>query len=385
MSTRLLLSVLITIFSCYPLSALVYTWEGDVSTSWGSAGNWDLNSGSPNRDDDVIFDTPGTFDPDITGTKNEALTVTFNQAGNSVFNSGGTSILQLWGDQITSNGAGLNFIERLATRKGTTFDIGAGNILQLGPSVDSQTSGLQVTAKNGPGTLLAYAASSAFPDINAGSYILNGSHTSGGFGTTRTVADGALFGGTAVVWEDNSADYIWNSGATLAPGASGIGDEAAGVLTFKQDRETGFRDFEIFMEAGSVLAIDVFADGTSDSVHFTGLSTLSQARLDIADGVTLALNGTPANATYTIATFDGAGTFSGEFQTITLAGVELTEGVDYNMTYTPHPAFDPGTGSIAIELMTIPEPRAFALMAGLAALGIGLHVRRKRGQYPPQL
>lgn len=371
-----------------PVLAQQYTtqWDGDTSTNMNAAANWD--NGGIGREAVAVFDNPSavTFQPDIpTGAPNDRAEVNalvFNQAGWNI-TTDGTTHLALWNQggtpYIISNGAGTNTVGGMRTASNVdTVTTGTGNTLEIGYSNGALTFG----TKLGAGTLIlgAGALLNDIPDVNAGTLIVNSTSARNG-ASTKTIVDGAVLGGAGGLGHiRNSPVYAFASGSTLAPGFEGLGDSSAGTLTFYTADGTGpTPNFNINLQSNSTLAIDIFADGSSDKVLLTGTKANSSTSFTIDSNVTLALFGTPAATTYTIAEFTEAGRYTssdGTFSTITLNGNPLTEGVDYTIAYNEHASFDAGTGSIQVSLINIPEPQTYAILAGFCALGLAVMRRR---------
>jgi len=360
-------------------------WEGDVDTNMNTPGNW--NNGDIGREAAAVFDDPSavTFQPDIpTGAPNnraEVNSLTFNQAGWNITTDGTTHVV-FWNQGgtpfLTSNGAGTNTIGGIRTANPIdTVTTGAGNTLEIGYS----NGALTMATKAGDGTFVlgSGVALNNLPDVNAGTLIYNGSSTWND-SNDRTIASGSVLGGNGGIGHfRQTVNYNFVSTATLAPGEQGLLDSSAGTLSFFTTPGSGpTPHVNVNLLTGSSLAIDIFADGSSDKLSFGGTKASSDTMLNISTGVSLDLFGTAAATTYTIAEFTDAGEYTsgnGTFSTITLNGVELTEGVDYTVAYNEHIAFDPGSGSIEVTL--VPEPQTYALVAGGLILGLAI-LRRRR-------
>ncbi|MDF3129360.1 PEP-CTERM sorting domain-containing protein [Kiritimatiellaeota bacterium B1221] len=342
------------------------TWEGDTDTNMNNNNNWD-NAGGVGRDVAVIFDDPGavTYQPDVpAGAPNnraEVNAIVFNQAGWNITTDAATSThIALWNSGVTpyiiSNGAGTNRIGGIRIiSETTTITTGTGNTLLID---DDYVGEFDVASKSGDGTLIINTDMGRFLDVNAGTFIFNGTMYNHG-STGHTIASGAVLGGTGIFQENNSDTYTFNSGATLAPGALGIGDSSAGTLTFENTRVGATRNFNINLEAGSTLAVDIFGDGSSDTVAFGGASDGTDMNFNINTSAILALSGAAAyNTAYTVASFTGPGNYTGTFGSVTLNGGALVEDTDYTISYDP--------GSIQVTL--IPEPSSLMLIAGAFGL-----------------
>ncbi len=374
-----LLSIL-TLFGSLPLQAqLNYstTWVGGASTDMTANGNWD--NGGPGRDVEFIFDDPGAVSnlPNVpTGASNsrvEVNAITFNQAGWDLTTDGISTHVALWNGTeflgvtpyIVSNGVGTNRIGGIRVLSGaTTITTGTGNTLILD---DDYVGQFDVASKSGDGTLIMNGDMGSFLDVNAGTFLFNGTMYDHG-NTGHTIASGAVLGGTGTIQENNTDTYTFNSGSTLAPGSVGIGDSSAGTLTFENTRVGATRNFNINLDSGSELAVDIFGDGSSDTVAFGGASTETDMNFNIDTGVTLALSGSGAfNTVYTLASFTGPGNYTGTFDSVSLNGGALVEDTDYTIDYA----------ASAISVTLIPEPSSLILLAGAFGL-LGIFKKRIR-------
>ncbi|WP_309387307.1 hypothetical protein [Cerasicoccus frondis] len=370
------------------LTAANITWDGDTNVNWSSGGNW-TDGSKPSQDDIAVFDDPSAVAnmPEAQNQNGERVNgILFNQAGWTIgADEDGYAELRTTGATLVSNGVGVNTITKLKTQVDSTLTVGDGNVLV----VQSSSGNLKFTDHYGTGTFITFTSYNTFPIIHSGTFILNADITNNNSSFSRDILSGSVLGGSGSIQQTNgttSSGYTFHSGSTFAPGLTGPTDTTADTFTLYMDRNDGFRDNHYNMATGSTFAVSVFADGASDSLHVTGTSTdtgagRSYVELNINSGVTLALEGDAANGVaYTVALFDGAGTFNGEFDTITLNGIALTEGEDYSIAYTTHDAFAAGTGSIEVTL-TIPEPQTYAMVILVGLAVIGLQIRRRQ-TYP---
>ncbi|MFV0338625.1 MAG: PEP-CTERM sorting domain-containing protein [Chthoniobacterales bacterium] len=368
LSASLLLSVSM-------LHAADFTWTGAVSTDFDAPGNW--TPGGYTHRSNVIFDSLTANQPGLDSNE-DVSGLTFNTAGWTISSNGNTlrffSVVT-----VTSNGVGTNTVESVATNASTAsinYAIGAGNTLDLGTITG--TNKLSVTSKTGDGTLIIGASPTAtvrlLDQTIAGTLILNADVNDNQFGKEVIVGNAAVFGGTGTISEGNRATYTVASGGTLAPGSIGLGDSSAGTQTFSNIATGTFRDIFVTLESGSKLALDIFGDGSSDSVTLLGndFEISNDISLTIESGVTLALAGTmAAGLDYTVATFtDGAvgdSTYTGVFDSVSFNGMTLGTS-DYTFTY--------GTDAITIRFNVIPEPSTSLLLLG----GLGAFLLRRKSR-----
>lgn len=250
---------------------------------------------------DVSIAAGGTFNRNGNDTYIQGLTMT----GNSVVTGGGG--LRLCANvTTTSDATGAPTINNMAlvggtyTNAGNTHTLtvvhGPGSVatsdLTIGPIDQVTQAGATNIIKEGNGTLTLTGASifTGTTTVNAGTLELNGTLTSATtVKTTATLKGSGSSTGTLSV----------ESGGIVAPGNS-IGTLGAGATTL----------------AGTyVCEVDAT---TSDVLAVTGALDLT--------GATLELSGTPAAASYTIATYTGAltGTFT--------ASPALPSGYSFNYT-----------------------------------------------------
>ncbi len=236
---------------------------------------------------DVTINAGGTVNRNGNDTYIQGLTMT----GNSVVTGGGG--LRLCANvTATSDATGAPTINSMAlvggtyTNSGNTHTLtvvhGPGSVatsdLTIGPIDQVTQAGATNILKEGNGTLTLTGASifTGTTTVNTGTLELNGTLTS----ATTVKSTGTLKGSGS-----SSGTLSVESGATVAPGNS-IGTLGAGATTL----------------AGTyVCEVDAT---TSDVLAVNGALNLT--------GSTLQLSGTPAAASYTIATYTGAltGTFT---------------------------------------------------------------------------
>ena len=196
--------------------------------------------------------------------------------------------------------------------------------------------------KRGPATLTLNGNNTytGVTDIDAGTLLVNGTHTGG---STYTVASGATLGGSGTT----DATVIIESGGILSPGES-TGAFGVGAVT---------------LETGSTLDIEINDYGDFDVLNVIGTATL---------GGTLVLHTPPG--------FDPP--FCTEFVVLTAAELlgEFDEFDTSNVNFAS-PAmgwevlYDRTPDAAKVTLHVVPEPISFTL---LALGGLGLLVRRRK-------
>ena len=235
----------------------------------------------------VTINPGGTFNLNGMETYIENLSMTGNAA-----TSGGGGLRLCANLTATSNATGAPTINNLALIGGTYTDAGnthtltvihgpgsiATSDLTIGPINELTQAGATNLIKDGNGTLTLTGASvfTGTTTVNAGTLEINGTLTSATAVKTTAILKGS---------GSSTGMLTVESGGSLAPG-NGIGTLGAGATTL----------------AGTyVCEVDAT---TSDVLAVTGALDLS--------GSTLELSGTPAAASYTIATYTGAltGTFA---------------------------------------------------------------------------
>ena len=274
----------------------------------GTAANTTVNAG-------------GSFDRNGQDTYIENLTMTGNAGV-----TGGGRLSVCANLSATSDATGAPVINTMALVGGTYTDAGnthtvavihgSGSIatsdLSIGAISEQTQAGATNLIKSGTGTLTLTGASSytGTTTVNAGTLELNGTLTS-----ATTVKTTATLKGSGSTTGSLSVE----AGGSIAPG-SGIGTLAVGATTL----------------AGTyVCEIDAT---TSDVLAVTGALNITGATLD--------LSGTPAAATYTIATYTGTltGTFTASpalptdysLDYATVGQIKLVKAAGYSLWATAH-------------------------------------------------
>ncbi len=289
---------------------------------------------------------------------------------------------------LTSGTANLNgATSAITTLNGGTINLGSSTVLSVS---DGTTSG----SINGTG--------GALTKVSAGTLTLSGNNTYTG---ATTVSEGTL-----IVSGSLSSSTV----TTIAPGAvlTFTGSSSAGNITIGAGASFALGT------AGTAGAVTINAGtftgaGTVSSLTFTGVSVFapgnSPGTVTIADGGSLTMSvGTVSNFDITDPLF-GAGTydlvtgtaggllesvafngtlnlnFSGTGYSVSATAVKLFDvdsysgafssvnvtGLDSGLVAT----FNSSTGYVAIA--AIPEPSAYAAMAGLGMVGFALYRRRR--------
>lgn len=258
-------------------------------------------------------------------------------------NSGGSTITATIGGE-DSGGESASYAGQLS---------GAVDI-QLGTS--GGTAGTGVTQTFTSDSVNTYTGST---NVVYGTLLVNGSHTGGDsysvFGLNATSTDGPTLGGTGTIeLTDDAKTFLFGglsetTAATLAPGES---DSDTEMLTLGSSSiET-----EVFLNAYSILEIDLGESGQSDSVMIYGDIVITETDTEL---LLNSLTGAFDGSTYTILTYTG--TLTGTFANI--SGLDSLYIIDY------------GSGSNDAITLTIPEPTSGALLAGGLALAA---LRRRR-------
>ena len=232
------------------------------------------------------------------------------------------------------------------TTSGWAFG-GAGNLALNGVINDATGAGSTGTTatKSGTGTLTLGGNNTYTGDttVTAGSLIVNGTISTG----ILSVSSDAVLGGSGTI-----------GGATTISGSLRPGN-SIGTLTVNADTTWNGGDAWVF-ELGAA-GPSIGAPGTSDLLAITGVG--SDFLKGTGSSWTFDFDGTGSQGFYQLVTWDGTTDFlANDFTASNLGG-----------------GF---TGEFAIQdnalyLEVVPEPSTYALL-GLAALGLGAHVLRRR-------
>ena len=324
-----------------------YTWNGSLSTSWNTAGNWTPN-GIPGAADNVTVVTGGNTCMLNAGTTITNITLTsgtLNLGGftlqvngtNAVFTAGtvqngsltisGATTTTFGNGPVTMNCA-LNITSAAITLKNTTFQ-GTTNITKTGASNDASSGNNifngSLTATNaGSGYLLfgngnpdQFNGTSTFNNTgsnnlyvayNSSNNIFNGVTTFNNSPTANTTiyvgqnSAGTIFNNNIVVTSTNGAGVQFCGGgtatSTLASGMTvsiGAGGFSSGTLYLRQFTQTGTTAQNLTLTGTGSLIL-------GPSSTFGGNVT--------AVSPTIFLNGTVFNGTTTLTKNGGTGDFN---------------------------------------------------------------------------
>jgi T5SS/PEP-CTERM-associated repeat protein/autotransporter-associated beta strand protein len=266
-----------------------------------------------------------------------------NGLGTLQFNTTGTALAPTYFTRDgTASGVGVNTLE---TSTGTLsvvhtagYTVASGTFAHAGnTTVNGGT--LVLTGDN------TYAGNTI---LNGGNLVANNTVGSATGSGSVTVNSGAALGGSGFIGGLTTIE----SGATLAPGNS------PGTLTFANG---------LTLANGSILEFELGT--TSDLLRITGGTLTGSAS---AGGITLNLanSGGFTAATYTLFDFNGANLSSFDTSDFTF-GTTLS-----GYTYALNLVGD--TLQLTATASAIPEPSTYALLAGLATLGLAAWRRRAR-------
>ena len=282
-----------------------------------------------------------------------------NATGGTINTTAGTaSIATLNGANLQTGNLGAT-VETLAAGNITT---NGGALVAKGGNFAGTISGSGGLTKAGPGTLTLTGAS----DYTGGTFVAGGlilvNNSSGsGLGSGEVaVGGGGTLGGSGII----SGPTAIGSGGTLSPGNS------PGRLTFESSLTLGGGSNTLFQIDGTDRG------NTYDAIDVGGLTTYGGTLNlvfggTISSGSTLDLFGLGGGSAGDFDFVTGSGAYAGSF--VNTGGVwTLTSG---GQTLT----FSESTGDLSFTGSAIPEPSSAAVLAGLAALGLGGRRRRLVG------
>jgi fibronectin-binding autotransporter adhesin len=298
---------------------------------------------------------------DTTGTDTISLT------GNAMFhvsnNGTGTGSLIFASNAPINDGGAA----RTITKDGT-------GTLRISSTAASLVAGTNVLVQQGrlwaegAGALGAQAAVTVASGANFEFGVSNGA------GVSNTVAS---LSGAGVVTSANNASSSGTNNLTISSSITPGGAGALGTLSFNTVNPAGAAT--VSFGEGMTLAFDLGAAGASDQIRFLNYSA-GELLLNPAGHVihfTNLIGDAAAGQTYTLFTFfsDGIGATavaSGLGSGLTIgSGLEAFEGSVLN--------FGANSVTLTVGSTIIPEPGAFALLAGFAGLGFAATRRRRAG------
>lgn len=203
-----------------------------------------------------------------------------------------------------------------------------------------------------------------------GTFLVNNTEGSGTGAGPVSVANTATFGGTGVSAPSGENGVVFSNGSIVAPGdvtSAGAPIAAGETLAFDLSNTTGKVDFQ----AGSLISIDLNGDSSTiaESFSFLGLSAGVADVLFNGNTVNFSVSGTAlADGLYTLATFDAANAYSGNWV--------IGTGLEAYGLKNPQLLFN--ANSIQLQIGAIPEPSGVAALGGLVALGFATVGRRRR-------
>jgi|TARA_B110000908_G_scaffold172777_1_gene243121 hypothetical protein len=354
------------------------TWQGDESTSWNTAGNWDNSDIPASGSETAIFDVTGNQNNQPNMDVDVDSAIQFDNAGWSIT---GTSDINFksGGNGITNNAtSGVNSVKVAEIRNNSSSDVGVyinaagvGGTLVLGAMDRNATWSIL-----GGGTIILDGA-----DNTAGTIATDFSSFSGSLLTNSTGefvsstnndtigsnASGSTVGGIGTLKGRNFGTTFIEG--TLAAGGNGsyIADKI-GDLTLTS---AGTSRADFTMVTGSTFAVDIGTGGVGDNDRLL-FDLNNGGNIAIESGVTLSIIGTTIqDGTYTIATEIGGDSHPiiGTFDTVLFNGSAIDPS-KFTVNY--------GADAITLDITgVVPEPSTYALIAGCFAL-TGVMLRRRR-------
>lgn len=324
---------LISILDIENTNATQYTWTGDSSTVWSTAGNW-IPSGPPGSTDTVTIVTGNNFCRLVANTTIGRMTLT-------------SGMLQMHGYTLTINtrasfnggsvyGTANNALKPRGTVNifaGTTFHVEVetiGGIIELNGSTFSDTSYFELTgSSSGAGTggntfngvsqfVNNSSASFGLAGSNANTFNANVTFTNlGGQPFNICNAGKNAFNGNILVNSTNGSVNIGNtngdtttlaSGKTISVGTTGF---SSGTLLLRRFIQTGSTTQSITLTGSAVLNLI--------NARFNGQLTISSPSTLAKDSEFNNILSLTQTGTATGVNWDGGNTFSG-ITTITNTG-----------------------------------------------------------------
>ena len=250
------------------------------------------------------------------------------------------------GSIIGTGGALTKVSSGTLTLTGTNGYTGATTVLE-GTLIVSGSIASSVTTVS-PGAVLTFSGASSVGNITVGSGATFALGTAGAAGTV-TINGGTLTG------SGSAASIAFTGASVFAPGNSPgtITLLDGGSLTMSVSTVSDFQITDPLFAANSYDLVIGTPGGASESVSFAG--TLN-----------LIFSGTGYSVSATAVKLFDVDTYSGSFGTVNVTGL------DPGLVAT----FNSATGYLAIA--AIPEPSAYAALAGVGMIGFALYRRRRQ-------
>ena len=287
-----------------------------------------------------------------TGADNDTITnagtIDGSSGGKAIDMGGGSNTLTIQGGaahvygDINGGGGGVNALN---------FNIGSGNSFSYSGSLSNFAN---VNVNGGTTTLSGASSYSGPTTVNSGTLLVtNSSGSATGSGAVE-VKSGAVFGGTGAITGPLTLDL----GATLSPGAGGVGTLGVGGVT---------------LNSGSTFAVDLDpGHNQADLLRVTGAVSLN-----LSDLVINLLSAPTPGQTFDILFNDGSDAISGFFnQGHTVFGVYNGQSYRFRIDYA-YNADGGATGNDIRLTETVPEPGT-GLLFGLGGLILALKRRRAK-------
>jgi autotransporter-associated beta strand protein len=306
-------------------------------------------------------------------TASSGGTTTLNFRNNSVMNTstGGAKTLTNVDSNLTIAFAGTLDISSSAV--GATTFAGAGNTTVSGAIFNSTTGTLRGVTKTGTGTLTLAGVNTYNGDttISGGKLALTGS---GSIASSPTITNNATFDVSAVT----GGNYTLGSTQTYKGSGTTIGNltingaftpgTSPGLATFNNNLTLGSSSTTT-MEIGGLGGV---AGTDYDKVSVTGALTYG-------GGLSVVAYNSYNFAQAASFNLFGAGSRSGNFSSVSVAGTSLTNssGVWSATTGGYDYTFSTSDGNLVIAT-AVPEPAASAAIGGAALLGLAALRRRRR-------